>query len=289
MKGFFARKICYFCLTVVMLTSACREIIDLELPGDGSQLVIQGFLTYWKDAPQKNNCAVILSTTGNYYDENTFNPVTTATVKVTDHSNNITYLLSPLKNHPGLYQNAAMPIDSGHTYSLQVHYNQQEYEATGTVLPVAELDSFSYQYQEKRPFQKEGYYFYFSGRTPKERGINYYRFLIYKNDSLYNQPRDYLIQHDEFLKEKIDTLQLANYAFDAGDTVYIEMYSLNKNIYEYYNELLELLYNDGGLFSSPPRNPTSNINNVTNPERPPLGFFQVSSALGGGAIVEGGQ
>lgn len=275
-----------YCLLLLVPLSACQEVVDIDLPNNAPQLVIEGYLTYWQEDPQKSNCTVTISTTGNYYDDHSFHPINSALVEVTNVVTKSVYPLAPLENQPGVYQNTEIPISPGHTFSLYVNYNQQEYQATGRVLPVAELDSFTYRYQPERIFLEEGYYFYFSGRTPKERGINYYRFLIYENDSLYNAPEDYLIQTDEFLKEKIDTLQLANYAFDAGDTVRIEMYSLNKDIYEYYNQLLELLFNDGGLFSSPPRNPTSNIRNMTDPDRPPLGFFQVSSALSGGAVIE---
>lgn len=271
---------------IVFLISSCQEVIDLELPNDDPQLVIEGFLTYWQKDPQKNNCTVTLSTTGNYHDEDTFNPVSNAIVEITDESDKSVYSLAPLENQSGVYRHTEIPMDSGRTYTLYVNYNNQEYKATGSILPIAELDSFTYRYQSRKGFLDEGYYLYFSGSTPKERGINYYRFMIYENDSLYNAPEDYLIQSDEFLKERIDTLQLANYVFNVGDTVRIEMFSLNKGIFEYYNELLELLFNDGGLFSSPPRNPTSNIKNLVNPQRPPLGFFQVSTAFDGTVIIE---
>lgn len=277
----------YIWLLLVVVASACQEVVDIELPDDEPQLVIEGSLTYWIEEPQKSNSTVVLSTTGNFYDEDTFNPVTDASVEITDELTSTVYSLAPIENDAGVYRNTEIPMYSGRTYTLHVAYNGQEYEASGTLLPVAQVDSFTYRYQPKRSFLDEGYYLYFSGSTPKDRGINYYRFTIYKNDSLYNAPEDYLIQSDEFLKSKIDTLQLANYAFDIGDTVKIEMFSLNKNIYEYYNELLELLFNDGGLFSSPPRNPSSNIINITDPVHPPLGFFQVSTAFGGTVIIEG--
>ncbi len=275
-----------FWLLSMALAPACQEVIDLALPVDEPQLVIEGFLTYWEDTPQKNNCTVIISTTGDYYDANDFNPVNDATVELIDLGSQASYTVNRVENNEGIYKSVTIPLDSGRSYKLRVDYAGQSYEATGTLLPVAELDTFTYRYQPEQGFLDEGFYLYFSGRTPKERGINYYRFLIYENDSLYNAPEDYLIQTDEFLKEDIDTLQLANYAFDAEDTVRIEMYSLNKDTYEYYNELLELLFNDGGLFSSPPRNPSSNIQNITDPGQPPLGFFQVSTAFGETVVIE---
>lgn len=279
----------YFPLTSIiafLLCVACREQITLELPNDDPKVVIEGNLTYWEGEPQRNQARVRLSTTGNYYHTDVDNPISGATVVIQDNETQQSYILDEREDTLGLYVNNQIPVDSGSTYTLRVEYQNQLFESSGTVLPVAELDSFSYRYLEDLLFLDDGYYFFFSGRTPKERGINYYRFLIYEDDSLYNGREDLLIQDDEFLTEQIDTLQLANYAFELGDSVRIEMYSLNKEIYSYYTQLQELLFNDGGLFSGPPRNPSTNIVNLTNPENPPLGYFQVSSALSGGAVVK---
>lgn len=287
MKSIVRSNIVYLLVIVIAsILGACREVIDFELPVDQPQLIIEGNLTYWADEPDRNQVRVMVSSSGNYYNEDAFNPITEASLQVDDLTNGNTYDIPPIENEPGLYLNNMIPLTLGNSYRLRVMYEGNEYESTSAILPVAELDSFSYRYREETAFLEEGYYFFFSGRTPKERGINYYRFKIYEDDSLYDDRGDYLIQSDEFLRAKIDTLQLANYAFEVGDSVRIEMYSLEKNMFRYYNELVELLFNDGGLFSSPPRNPTTNIINTTNPDNPPLGFFQVSSALGGGATIE---
>lgn len=276
----------YFLLVLwSVLGWSCQEIIELELPNTDPQIVIEGEVTYWEFQPENNQARVKVATSGNYYNTEAFAPVTDADVQIEDLTNSQTYDLLPQEDDPGIYLNNTIPLDSGNTYRLTVSYEGNTYNAEGSVLPVAELDSFTYKYRQNTPLLEPGYYFFFSGRTPKERGINYYRFKIFENDSLYNEPGDYLIQSDEFLQAKIDTLQLSNYSFDLTDTVRIEMYSLNRDVFEYYNQLVELLFNDGGLFSSPPRNPDTNIINVTNPNDPPLGFFQVSSALSGGAVV----
>lgn len=273
-------------LVLPFISFSCQEIIEFDLPNTNPQVVIQGELTYWPHQPDRNGAWVTVSTSGAYFDKNASAPVTNARVQIEDLNTSQVYNLPPIENQPGLYQSNTIPIDSGNSYQLSVDYGGSLYIAQGTLLPVAKLDSFSYRYREGTPLFEEGYYFFFSGRTLKERGINYYRFKVYENDSLYKSPEDYLIQSDELLQARIDTLQLANYAFDLGDTVRIEVYSLNKDVFEYYNQLTELLFNDGGLFSSPPRNPDSNVKNSTRPDEPPLGFFQVSTAFSGGAVVE---
>ncbi len=282
-KVYYHKTYVFFCLVTLL---SCQEVIELELPNTDPQLIIEGEVTYWAEQPEKNQASVKVATSGNFYDAEGTDPVTQASVQIEDLTNAQVYDLLPVPGESGRYLNTTIPLDSGNTYRLSLTYDENLYTSEGTILPVAKLDSFSYRYRPSTPLLEPGYYFFFSGRTPKERGINYYRFKIFENDSLYNAPEDYLIQSDEFLRAQIDTLQLSNYSFELNDTVRIEMYSLNKDVFEYYNQLTELLFNDGGLFSSPPRNPDTNIINETNPDDPPLGFFQVSSALSGGDVVE---
>lgn len=282
MKTSFIKSI----IAATLLTAfSCQEVIDLELPNDDPRLVVEGFLNYWIAHPEQNNCTVYLSTTGNYYAEDLSTPVTDAVVEVVDEANEQAYLLAPTEDRPGEYTSQAIPMELEKSYRLHIIHDNQEFQSTGTLLPVAQVDSFSFRFSPERLFREAGYYLYFSGTTPKQRGVNYYRFTIAENDSLYDAPGDYLIQSDELLSAQIDTLQLANYAFDLGDTVSINMYSLNKDMFTYYNELLELLFNDGGIFSSPPSNPTSNIQNLTQPQHPPLGFFQVSTVYGDTIVI----
>jgi hypothetical protein len=58
----------------------------------------------------------------------------------------------------------------------------------------------------------------------------------------------------------------------------MELYRLNKDAFVYLNQLVNLLFNDGGLFSPPPQNPTSNIR-VVSGKGEVLGYFVVSPVL----------
>ena len=49
------------------------------------------------------------------------------------------------------------------------------------------------------------------------------------------------------------------------------MYSITREAFVYYNDLFNLINNDGGMFSPPPANPRSNVINGA------LGYFQASA------------
>ena len=70
------------------------------------------------------------------------------------------------------------------------------------------------------------------------------------------------------------------------DTVSLRLFSLDEAVYDYYTEFINLLFNDGGVFSPPPVNATSNISNITTPENFPLGYIQFSSVLEQEVIIK---
>jgi hypothetical protein len=53
---------------------------------------------------------------------------------------------------------------------------------------------------------------------------------------------------------------------------------MTREPYNYLNQLLGLLFSDGGLFSPPPQNPDTNIK-VVYGDSPVLGYFVVSPIL----------
>jgi hypothetical protein len=75
---------------------------------------------------------------------------------------------------------------------------------------------------------------------------------------------------DTVLGENIDGLASPVY-FAKGDTARVEMYSITRNGYVFFNDLQTLLISDGGLFSQPPSNSRTNLTNGA------LGYFQASS------------
>ena len=87
---------------------------------------------------------------------------------------------------------------------------------------------------------------------------------------LYN-PTDIYFSDDIVLAEKIDGVPSPVY-YGPNDTARIEVYSLTRNGFIFYNDLTTVLSNDGGgMFGPIPAPPRSNLSNGA------LGFFQVSA------------
>lgn len=258
--------------------SACRELTELELPEQEPNLVIEGEIT---DTLSPHSIRITL--TQNYFSKAPVPVVEDAVVQISDDAGN-TELLRYAGD--GFYVADSLEGVIGRTYTLEVNWQGQVYVSSGRLLPEPTIDSLVVRFREATPpVFEEGYYIYVYGNIAPG-GSRQYRFKTYLNDSLYNDRTDLLVPDDRFFPDNLSNVFLP-YVFEQFDTVKVEMYTLNPDMYTYYVELRTLLFNDGGLFSPPPRNPTSNIRNITNPKQPPLGYFQVASKESARVVVLG--
>lgn len=120
----------------------------------------------------------------------------------------------------------------------------------------------------------EGYYLTLYGKEPE--GENYYRWYISENDTL---DKDIIISDDLFFNREIKALMIER-VFQKGDKAKIEVQSINKEDYSYYIGLRNIIDNDGGFFSSPPKNPVGNISNGA------MGIFRASKASSAEILIE---
>jgi hypothetical protein len=166
----------------------------------------------------------------------------------------------------------------GETYELNVRIGAKIYQSTGKLLEPPKLDSITYKFQEARIFREEGYYLTLYGDIPFDRDNNY-RIRIVRNDTLLNGRNDYLLFDDTFGTSILNRgFELTGFPFKSGDQVRLELFRLNQSAYDYLSQLVNLLFNDGGLFSPPPQNPQTNIVEV-NGSGDVLGYFKVSPLL----------
>jgi hypothetical protein len=261
----------------VLLSWSCQEIIDLDLEQSEPKLVVEGKLTNERIIQK-----IKISESINYYDTTALAPFKDALVSLLDKDGNFIVNL-PYNPEDSTYQsNTPFGLDIGQNYILQIEAKSEILEAKGKVLENATLDSLYYLSAEElqalgQPVFGEGYFMFVNGNLNNE-GIEYFKLDVSVNDTLRNSRGDFSnsILTSEFFGKEFQALPVPG-SFEEGDTVSLELYTLNEDVYQYYVEFINLLFNDGGVFSPPPVNPTTNIKNVTKPENEPLGYIQFSS------------
>jgi hypothetical protein len=259
---------------VAIVLFSCREEVDLPLKEiEGIVPVIEGI---WTDQNSSNEIKISLAQ--NYLDGSSFQSIRDARVYInqtgTDKFIPFSYRQESLSYKPVNPQDVAK---IGETYQLIIEWQEQVFTAKGTMLEPPGVDSLTYEFKEERLFREKGFYIKVYGKVPFKKDNNY-RIRVIENDTLKNDRGDYLLFDDTFGLTFFEKGLELDYAFKSGDRVELELYRLNRDMYDYFVQLVNLLFNDGGLFSPPPQNPKTNIQ-VIRGQSKVLGYFLVSPLL----------
>lgn len=261
-------------LSLAMFQLSCEETTELDLRQTPPRIVIEALVTN-----KPNYQSVKLSRSAHFYGSGDTPRITDATVSVSDDAGTEYDFVHNPRNHPdsiGVY----IPLDNftgeiGKTYILHVNVDGVTYEASDKLLPVTPIDSLEFKINEDQQEEPEEpgkiYEMLIYAREPRDE-TNYYLFKYYRNDSLtvFN-PTDIYYSDDELLGENISGIPSPVY-FAANDKARLEVYSLTRSGYVFYNDLYTGLTNDGGgMFGPIPAPPRTNLSNDA------LGFFQVSA------------
>lgn len=276
-------------LFAVLLNWSCQNIIDLDLEQSDTRLVIEGEIL------DKNTIKRIrVSQSLNYYDTGRMSPFTDADISLLDEND---HLISSFfyNTQDSIYQTPdSLTLDVGSTYKIQIEANEELLEATGKILENPTVDSIYYLSDQElmelgQPVFEEGYFLFVNGKLNNE-GVEYFKLDISVNDTLQNSRDDFSnsILSSELFGKEFQGLPIPG-SFEEKDEIFLEFYAIEEDVYQYYLEFTNLLFNDGGVFSAPPVNPSTNINNLTNPENKPLGFIQFSSVQTRSIMIKKGD
>jgi hypothetical protein len=263
----------YLFLFILSGFLSCEQTVRLDTDPTEAKVVIEGLITNDADLNY-----IRLTSSRDFYSNGLAEGIVDAEVVVNDNEGGqVRYLHNP-DNVPEL-EGVYLPENEyagviGRTYTMMVTIDGVQYSAQETLLPVTPIDSLTVAIDEDEMEDPEDegrfYEVLFYAQEPQDR-VDHYLFKFYRNGELIKDfEGDIYFAEDEFIGEAIDDLPIAGfYALD--DMVKVEMYSITREAFIYYNDLFNLLNNDGGMFSPPPANPRTNLTNGA------LGYFQVSA------------
>lgn len=273
--------------SIIISIFACQELVELDLTQSEPKVVIEGKIT---DQPGPHKIRV--SRTTNYYDTATIPPLTDAVVTLLDESENVIEQFTYFSEDSSFRSSENFTGEVGKSYIVSVEADGDTYQAQGEILENATLDSLYYLSSEtlkalgQNVLGEEGFYLFANGVIVGE-GVQFYRLQIMKNDTLLNSRGDIAnsVLSSELFGREFIGLPIPG-TFQESDTIELSLSSLNENVYQYYIEFINLMFNDGGVFSPPPVNPKTNIVNLTTPDKFALGFIQFSSVLSEKIVIK---
>jgi hypothetical protein len=260
-------------LFIAILLAGCEETVQLDLDQVPEQLVIEGQVT---DVPGRQ--FVRVTRTAGFYDTGKTGRVANAQVVVSDDNGvEVPFVHNPRgsADSVGYYLPAVGYTGTiGRTYTMSVALDGQTFLASDKLVRVTTIDSMLYRpnvFRERaEPSNGKIWELLIYAKEPQDTEDNYL-IKYYRNDSLvYNNETDVYVLNDYGVGENIDGVPSSVY-YAPGDKARVEMYSLSRDGYLFFSDLVTILNSDGGMFSPPPANPRSNISGQA------LGFFQVSA------------
>lgn len=236
-------------VTVTLGLYSCTKVIELDLRDSEIKYVVEGVITN-----ETGECKVYLTYTKNFNQDNQFQRVSGAIVKVKD--NGLGILLKEVQQ--GVYSTNLINGTPGHIYELLVEVGNQIFTATCTMPQPVLMDSF---YISRGPFGQ--YKFATVSYSDPGRINNGYRFVQYVNNV--KEPTIFW-ENDEFTDGQSVTIQLDASVDEkddprnikTGDTVTVEMQCLDEPVYSYWYTLRDG-GGDGNGNTAAPANPLTNI------------------------------
>ena len=259
---------CLILITAVMLASACTEQIDIELDSTYARLVVEGELT--SDSVKH---FVLLSITSNYFSNKPSPPVQDAVVELS--FGNETMQLIENETIPGRYETPyAFKGAIGTTYDLdisQLDVNQdgeeERYHASSTMAGGTELEKIELKYYPNPVVS--GYTVFMYGHHPPEQR-DWFGFKLIKNGNLLtNSLEQYSVLSDELFDDGYFPGLPVGFLSDdesdevvyPGDTVALELNCIEEAYFNFVSEAQLEIAGNFPLFSGPPSNVVSNIDN----------------------------
>ncbi|MCX7606447.1 MAG: DUF4249 domain-containing protein [Bacteroidia bacterium] len=241
--------------------SSCLRLIDVDIPADTGELVIEA---YYNDS---DSAVAKISRTAAYFGESKPLLVSDAWVTLEEIE---TGAVDTLIWRDSFYVRTGGRVTPtfGHTYRLRVKSGEESVEALSVLPRKVPLDTLFYLWRPAQGILPEGYRVIGVARDPGGQA-NAYRARVWRNDTLFNRAFDWIYADDRFIDGNFIVFEFP-YPVQVGDTFSLELMSIPLSVVRYYDQLLRNAFGGSGGFSPPPDNAYSNF---TGGKRRVWGYF----------------
>ncbi|MEO1262861.1 MAG: DUF4249 domain-containing protein [Bacteroidota bacterium] len=261
----------------MLLVVSCTDVVDIATPDGGERLVVEASIL-WEKGTEGKNQTIKLSTSSPYFTENTNNPVTGATVVVIKNDESIPIVFEDQNN--GTYITDDFMPEIGQSYTLEINYNGQTYQATETLMSVAEIDEF--EQVVDAGFEDEDIIVNVYFNDPPN--IDNYYLGIFGASTLPLVTLETL--NDEFTDGNRNFIEFEDDSFATGVTVTVVLEGISERYYNYIDLLSEQSEAADGPFQTIPVRLKGNCINITTPSEEVLGYFRLSEVSKGQYVIE---
>ena len=298
----------YLLIATLLLANCVREISFQEDDADQTVLVVSGVLT------DGNGPHIIRLTRPGNYDKQAFQVVSDAGISLSDNLGN-TYRYQSVfpADRPAYYELRDVKGETGRTYTLDIRLaDGEQYRSHPQVMPEPiALDTAEVRGEWYYSTTAEGEVvrapFAFVYARTLAPAVTKDRYLLWESEAIYifNEisPKLYVflpVSHQCFVNNRINDQLVAiadlnkyspggvvfenvgkrkiDQAFEKRIAFAVYQRSIGREAYQYWEKINKLLLASGTIFDAPPAAVAGNVENMTHPNNPALGFFEVGAA-----------
>jgi len=249
-----------YCFSILVVLSSCTKVIDVDLNDADPKFVMEANYT-----AEDSTVRVQLSLTTSYFDNDPQTSVNNLVVIITDYLGNPTQV--PFIGNGSYELTNYIPVFDT-DYTMTVQHNGITYTAVSRMNPPVALLPIEYEYYPPFFGLDAGYITFLRFNDPANIQ-NQYIITMSLNHIEEANLTDLFLQNDDYSDGNLVERPLfRSDPFQIGDTVGIELRSVDKSVYDYFSEILSIA---GGQSSAAPANPKSNWDNKG------LGYFSTYS------------
>lgn len=293
----------FFILFSIVIFSSCEDVITDEISLDNGerQLTVDAWLN-----DQSEEQTITLTLSQPYFDNSFPTVVTRATVQVRDETTGEVFDFTDV-DRDGIYSwepNTAGETLCvlGNTYTLNVSFAGETYQATSTVNRVPPIDSIFYEFRDDEFGQPDGIYASLFARDLEGAGDTYW-IRTFKNGKYLDATNELNIAFDAGfsqggnidgitfivpIREAINPIVGGDDPppYKVGDKIDVEIYSITNEAFFFF-ESLQIQLNNAGLFAEPSANVPTNVRNINpNSDVKAVGYFGTGAVSRASVTVE---
>lgn len=221
------KKIVLFSAFIISAFVSCQKEIDIDLNESDPKMVIEA-----NYIATDSFVRVLVSKSSSYFDVFEVNSINDAAVTIQEENG----LEIPVPFvADGRYELAGFPPNYGSNYVIKVSHNGMEYRAESNLMPVLQLLPSSVQYQPESIFSEEGYWVIYRFQDFPGLG-NCYKMVPTYGGKRYDKFGEFSRGGDNLTDGNLVERPLIK-TFQVGDTVSLELQSINARVLEYYSQL----------------------------------------------------
>lgn len=236
----------------------CKKVIDVTLKNSESQIVITGEVNNLP-GPYK----VSISKSVNFNDDNNFPAISGALVTISDKR----MVDTLLEKEPGNYFTQRIKGRPGEAYTLNISIDGKIYSAVSVMPMPVQLDSLTFLLGRNNIIYPVANFQDPAGEH------NYYQFIEWVDGKILKNGKGNSVFDDRLSDGRYITSILYNDSsyIKSGVTLTVQMKCVDKQVFTYLNELLQISGGGDGFSSPAPANPESNISGGV------LGYFSANT------------